>query len=165
MKLRTVLLPILFAVGLAGCFLSDGPLIDPQKAVFPYERIVYKEETSDDQLVLVHQGDAYLPSGRDSDANVGIRFLPVGDNLYLAEVKGVSDGKATYLHAILAVDPDKKTARSYAAVGDEKDAAPGLRACHDDICIDDVAAYVARAKAAIAAGGDPDAIYTIVEMK
>ena len=57
--LRIVVL-LLLASGLSGCFVSKQPLITKDQATFPYSRIGYGETDSTDVSTLVHEGDAYV---------------------------------------------------------------------------------------------------------
>ena len=54
-----------------------------------------------------------------------------------------------------------KVADAYRAYGTKADERPGLRACKDVICVDDLAAYLAYAKEQVAAGGKPDTSYKL----
>ena len=66
---------------------------------------------------------------------------------------------------MVKLDAAKHLAMTYKTVAHDSDIGPGLPACQadkkDTICIEDVNAYVALAKAAIAAGGKPDTTYDV----
>jgi hypothetical protein len=71
------------------------------------------------------------------------------------------DGVEQRLYALVHLDADHKAAETYASVGDEKDAGPGLRVCEAGVCIEDLAAYVAHAVAKADAGGNPDTVFDV----
>ena len=136
----------------------------PDKAAFPFETIVFHEQASDQPSKLVHEGDYYVSHEKGGDHFIQLRLMPVGDNLYVAELNGGDETPPVYLHAFLKVDPAAKTATSYKSVAPGKDDfGAGLRRCENDqVCIDSLDAYVAYAKAAVAAGEKPDVVYEFV---
>ena len=70
------------------------------------------------------------------------------------------------LYALLRADPSAKRVDSFAAVmPDGFQARPGLSICDKAVCIDDLDAYVAYARAQIELGAHPDAEYRIIEME
>jgi hypothetical protein len=159
-----ILAVLALAAGLSGCFTSDKPLIPPDKAAFPAETIVFHENGSDQPSKLVHERDYYVSHEKDGDHVIQLRLMPAGDNLYVLEMNGGDETPPLYLHAFLKVDPTAKTATSYKSVAPGKDDfGAGLHRCDkDQVCIDSLDAYVAYAKAAVAAGQKPDAVYEFV---
>ena len=161
--------PILFivllaALGLAGCFTSDEPLITDETATAPYAKITFAEEGSPkDKTTFVREGKAYV--AKTDSGTVTMHFKALGDDLYLAQSAGEQDSKILRLYALIKLDPKKHLAMTYKSMAGEGDAGPGLPNCRRDdmdaICIEDVDAYVALAKAAIAAGAKPDTTYNV----
>ena len=94
-----------------------------------------------------------------------MRFMPLGDDLYLAESTAEQEGKTMRLYGVVKLDAAKHLAMTYKTMARDGDIGPGLPACKADktdmVCIEDVDAYVALAKAAIAAGGKPDTTYDV----
>jgi hypothetical protein len=160
------------SVCLGGCFVSKKPLIAEDKAVFPYEKIVYLAQGSSDRRTLIRAGSAYVneaKSGSDDDGHV--RLLKVADTLYVAEVDATENNEVQYYYELLKVDLAAKTAVAYKALaGDgDSDLGPGLSRCdregQEQVCIDKLDAYVAYARRAIDAGAKPDTAYTIVSLE
>ena len=94
-----------------------------------------------------------------------MRFMPLGDDLFLAESSGEQQGQAIRLYAVIRLDRTKNVAMTYKSTADKSDAGPGLPSCRrqdmDMVCIEDVDAYVALAKAAMASGAKPDTTYDV----
>ncbi len=163
MKTR-VLFILLAAIGLAGCFTSDKPLFSDDQAVAPYAKITFAEQGSpDDKTTVIREGKSYVAKLDDGDMTM--RFMPLGDDLYLAESSGEQDGQLLRLYAVVRLDTAQNLAMAYKVMATDGDAGQGLSTCQrqdmDIICIEDVDAYVALAKAAIAAGADPDTTYSV----
>jgi hypothetical protein len=161
----------LAGASLSGCFVSKGPLIEDSKAASPYQTIVYAEQGSTETTTLTRQGSAYLLQPKSADGEGHIRFLKVADDLYVAQLDIVENSEAHYLYGLLKVDLPGKTVASYKAVAGAADAkpAPGLSHCDEkdleQVCIDDLDAYVVYARKAIDAGAKPDAVYKIVSVE
>jgi len=156
---------VVAAIGLVGCFTSDQPLLTDDNSVAPYAKITFRDEGSSDASLLTRQGNAYVAQG--SDNGITMRFMPLDrPDLYVAEVSGDDNGEQRRLYAVVKVDFAKGTAETYKAIAGDNDAGPGLRACEDHmICIDDLKAYIASAEAAIDAGAEPDGSYDITVEK
>ncbi len=154
-------------LALAACFASKAPLIPPGNAAFPVERLTFKGDTGDMQT-LEHVGDAYRVGPPDKDGRYALlRLAPAGDDIYVAEMwaEGKQD-EGGVLHALLVVDRAAGEIASYAALRPEGfEPVPGLSSCDSNACIEDLDAYVAYAKARIAAGVAPDVVYHIVAME
>ncbi len=164
MKIRLLFLSLLTAFGLAGCFTSDQPLVTDDKAVAPYAKIVFAEQGSpDDKTTLTREGKAYVT--KSEDGKMTMHFMALGDDLYLAESAGDQDGAVIRLYAVVKLDAKKGLAMAYKVMGQDSDIGPGLTHCKPDdsdvVCIEDVDAYVALAKAAITAGAKPDTTYKV----
>jgi hypothetical protein len=158
----------LLCLGLAACFTSKAPLIGPDDAAFPFERIVFAEVSRpDDRQSWTRKGDAYswrIDEGDEREALM--RLKAAGENLYVVQMEFSEAGKARRLYALLRADVPAKRVYSYASIKpDAFEAQPGLSICDDSVCIDDLDAYVAYAKGRIDAGAPPDAEYEIIEME
>jgi hypothetical protein len=157
--MRNVLFVLTASIGLAACFTSDEPLITDEMAVAPYARITYVQEGTDEQQVLIRDGNGNAVEGEPGSA---MRFAPVADNLYVAQATSDDAGKEILLYGLIAVDLDAGVARSYKAAAKPGDAGPGLRECDKDlICIDDLDAYIRLARKAYDDGAEPTAVYNI----
>ena len=164
MKTRTLFIILLAALGLAGCFTSTKPLFTDDQAVAPYAKITFvKHGSTDDKVALTRHGKAYVT--KTKDGTMTMRFMPLGDALYLAESTAEMKGKSMRLYGVVKLDTAKKLATTYKTYARDGDIVPGLTACEkgktDTVCIEDIDAYVALAKAAIAAGGKPDMTYDV----
>ena len=152
---------------LSACFTSKEPLIGADKAVFPYEEIVYAEADKGDPATLKRKGDAYSLKAANSDEEALFRFTPVADGLYVVQMEFTEDDEMRRLYALLKVDMEKKTVASYAAIApDAGVTAPGLVPCGDDtVCIELLDGYITYARSTIDAGRPPDTIYNIISVK
>lgn len=155
---------LLAALGLAGCFTSDKPLFTDDQAPAPYAKITFAEQGSpEDKTTLTREGTRYL--ARIDDGTMTMRFMALGDDLYLAETSAEEDDKVERLYAVLKLDTAQNVALAYKVIAADDDVGPGLPKCTredmDAICIEDVDAYVALAKAAIAAGTETELTYSV----
>jgi hypothetical protein len=155
---------LLAALGLAGCFTSDQPLFSDSQAVAPYAKITFAENSSpEDTTTVTRQGKSYV--AKLENGTMTMRFMPLGDDLYLAETAGEQDGTVQRLYAVLKLDKAQGLALAYKVMAQDEDVGPGLPKCKRDdmdaICIEDVNAYAALAKAAIAANAKPDTTYKV----
>jgi hypothetical protein len=164
MSLARILFLVLVTVGLSGCYQGSTPLIPADNAVFPYETITYRPQGSEDSKTLIHKGDAYVVQD-DADEPMLMRFMAIEGDLYVAELVGSNQGVTTVLYGTIKVDFAAKTVRTYASVADETDVGPGLRTCKDGVCVDDLDAYIAHARALIDAAAEPDTTYDIIALK
>ena len=58
---------LLLASGLAGCFISEGPLISDEQAAAPYEEITFQAEGESDGTVGVREGNAYMLRDQETE--------------------------------------------------------------------------------------------------
>jgi hypothetical protein len=155
-------------LGMAGCFTSREPLIGPEDAVFPFDRIVFGEVSRpNDRQSLVRKGDAYSFRPDDSEEREAfLRLKAVGENLYVVEMAFTEDDQVQRLHAVLKADPAAMRVYSFAAIRpDAFVAEPGLSVCGNMACIDDLDAYVAYAIRRIEAGVPADAVYRLIALE
>lgn len=151
---------LLLTLGLTGCFTSEQSLITDKAAVAPYEQISFQAEDDSQVTTGLREGNAYILQGQDTD--IALRFMDIGKGAYIVEVTGVEGTNIVRLFGALQIDFDAGTASAYKVFGSAGDLGPGLRSCSDDtICIDDLDAYVALARAEIESGAEPDAVYAI----
>ena len=166
MKPFSLVLVVLAAVGLAGCFTADQPLLTDDNSVAPYATISFRDKGSSDASLLRRNGKAYVAEG--SDNGVTMRFMPLDrPDLYVAEVIRQRQRRAAApLCRRQGRFRQAGTAETYKAIAGDNDAGPGLRDCEDHmICIDDLKAYIASAEAAIDAGAEPDGSYQFTVVK
>lgn len=163
----TARLPILIALlmttlALAGCFSSDGPLFTDDQAVAPYARIAFvSTEHPEEKVSLVRKGNIYFEDKARPDS---YRFMPLGDDLYVAEQ---TDTQGFRLYGLVRLDATKHVALVYASLASDDDVGPDLPKCEQQgndfqltICIKSLDTYIAHAKASIASGEKP-AIYKL----
>jgi hypothetical protein len=154
------LVGLVLTFGLAGCFTSERSLISDSEAAAPYERITFQTEDDSEIITGLREGSAYVLQEQETD--MALRFLDTGDDIYVVEVTGVDGGNIVRLFGALKIDFDAGTATAYKVMGEEQDVGPGLRQCNDNsVCIEDLDAYVALARAEIASGADPAGVYII----
>jgi hypothetical protein len=163
-----ILFVVLVCLGLSACFTSTVPLIGPDDAVFPYDKIVFGEVSRpDDRQTWTRKGDAYSFRPDDSEEReASIRLKVVGENLYVVQMEFTEAGKESRLFALLKADLAAMRVYSYASIipDDFKDV-PGLSRCDDVVCIEDLDAYVAYARAGMEAGHPPDTEYRIISLE
>ena len=165
MKTRflTLMFIVLAGLGLAGCFTSDQPLFTDDQAVAPYAKITFNEAGSPDKTTMVREGKGYVT--RTDDGTMTMRFMPVGDDLYLAESTGQMGDETLRLYALVRFDKAQNTAMAYKVMAEESDAGEGLQTCQrqdmDMICVGSADAYVTLAKAKMDSGAEPDSTYTV----
>jgi hypothetical protein len=146
---------------LAGCFVSETSLIAPGDAAYPYQEIAFTQADGED-VTLVREGDDYAMT--TSEGKVLLRFQLIRDNYYVVQM-GSDDPSEGWLFALLDVDFAGGTANAYKVIGSESDVAPGLTLCEQVICIASVQAFADYAIAAVQAGAQPEATYTIRSTK
>ncbi len=158
----------LLCLGLAACFTSKEPLIGPEEAAFPFERIVFAEVSrADDPQTWIRKDGAYSWRQDENDEREAVmRLKSVGEDLYVVQMAFTERNQPERLYALLKADLPAKRVYSFAGIKPDAFAArPGLGLCESAVCIEDLDAYVAYAKARIEAGDQPDAEYVIVELK
>ena len=158
-----ILAVLALAGGLAGCFTSEKSLVG-DKAVFPFETIVWKEDKGTEEVTMKRQGDHYLFRPKEADSDGYLRFMPAGD-LYVAELEFTEEGEVNHLYAILKVDLTAKTVEAYASMAPNNFSEDGFTACEGGMCIDNLDAYVAYGKRLIDDGRPPDSVYRIISTK
>ena len=151
---------LVLAAGLSGCFTAQTPLIG-DKAVFPYEKIVWMEEKGTEEVTMTHEGNAYRFRPKEAKSDGFLRLMPVGD-LTLAELEFSEAEKVNRLYAVLKVDMEAKTVQSFAAVAPDGFDEEGFTPCDDGMCVDSLDAYIAYARRLIDDGRPPDGVYRII---
>jgi hypothetical protein len=166
MKARflSLFIAVLAALGLAGCFTSDKPLFTDDQATAPYAKITFSQQDSpEDKTTLTRDGKGYVATF--DSGTMTMRFMALGDDLYLAETAAAQEGEVQRLYAVLKLDTAQNLALAYKVMAKDEDVGPGLPKCAredmDAICVEDVNAYAALAKAAIAGGAQPDTTYSV----
>jgi hypothetical protein len=167
MRLLRILSAIVLPLLVGGCYTSEKPLVSADKAVFPYEKIVYTEAGQTDQQTMTHQGNAYVMKNDKGD-QIGLLFMPVKGDYYVVQMGGKTDKGEAYLYGLVKLNADAKTADVYAMVADKSDIGPSLPACKDadsSICLTDLQPYIDHAMAMTGDGKKPAATYNLVELK
>ena len=162
--------PVLaLCVAVSGCFVSDAPLIGPDEASFPFERIVFEvDDRPGERQVLERDGDAYRLASPDSpDRTALLRLVAAGDGAWVAQMwppPEAEEKHIPYLYALLVVGDEGAEVSAYAAMK-PNDFVPrdGLAPCDNGVCIGSLEAYVAYALAQVAAGTPPETVYRIIE--
>ena len=167
-RLRGILFVLVAPLVLAGCFTSPEPLIGAGEAVFPYEKIVFRSaDREDDRQTWTRKGDSYSFKPDDGNGREAfVRLLPAGDDLYVVQMSFPEEDQTRHLFALVRVDLGAMQADSYSAIiPDRFEDVPGLSKCGDVICIGNLDAYVAYARAGIDAGNPPDVTYRIISLE
>lgn len=161
MKPIRFLLAALAVVGLTACYTSDKPLISDDDGVTPFEKITFinEKDASSKPITFVHDGKSFLSHSDDGDARLHLK--PVEGDYYVAQMSSDGGDGPQVLYAYMRIDVPNKVADMWRMFGTKADVRPGLRECKDAICIDDLNAYIAYGKEAIAAGAKADATMTI----
>jgi hypothetical protein len=164
MKPIRLLVALVALIGLSACYTSDNALVSDDDAATPFEKITFlgkpgEAKPDDKPIAFAREGKAYLTKGDSGD--MWLRLKPVEGDFYVAQLSGEGDGKTEYLYGYIRIDAAAKVADVWRSVGTKEDARPGLRECKDAVCIDDLAAYIAYAKEAVAAGSAPDSSFVI----
>jgi hypothetical protein len=156
---------VAMSAALSGCFMSETSLIDDAHAVAPYRKILYADSSGGEKQVLDREGRHYVIKAENGEVGT-VRFMAVGDDLYVVEAGGKDrDGKTTFLYALLKVDPAKKTATAYKAIAGDLDThlPKGLRDCargsDRTVCVDSLRAYADYAEAAMTLGAKADTVW------
>lgn len=151
------LLFLLFS--LTGCYEADRELISADDADFPFSRITYT--TGGETRALVRADGAYRIEGED-DLDAGIRFLRIDEGTYVAQVSGEGPDGPVVLLALVTADFATGTAEAHVTwAGRSAEAAGFARCSPDSFCVPSLEAYIAHARAEMAAGAEPDASYRI----
>lgn len=161
MSLKHILAVVALAAGLAGCFTSDKPLISDADSATPFKKITFGTPDSKEPTTVTLEGKAYV--AKQKEGTIALRFRLIEADLYLAEMSGADkEGKIQRLYGLVKLDRTANTAGAYKIMAGKDDFGPGLRDCKDStICIDDVNAYIALAKKAMAAAAKPDVVYKL----
>ncbi len=170
--LRLLRLGPLLALSLAlsGCFVSWIPLIAPDNASFPFERIVFHVADHPDEIhVLQRDGDHYRMTSADPPGkNALVRLKAVTDDVWVAQAWPPPERETgkdrPFLYALLVVGEDRAEVSAYAVVK-PADFVPraGLEPCERAICVEDLDVYAAYAVARAEAGMAPDIAYRLLE--
>ncbi len=159
---------VVFALlaSLAGCFMSREPLIGPDEASFPFERIMFRlDGESDGEQMLTREGDHYrMTDQKDPEHSILFRFRDVGDGAYVAQLWPPPEEQAeeAFLYAVM-LDRGETILVHGAMKPRDFTALPGLRLCDGEVCIDDLDAYADYVKQRIAAGAKPDLVHRVLE--
>lgn len=168
--LPRILSIIALCLGVAACFTNKTPLIGPEDAAFPFERLTFRPVGDEDEVqTLARDGDVYrFTNANAPDKHAFLRLRAVGENLYVAAFWGPPEaGEETpVLYALLAADLPANRVLSYASIKpDDFEPLPGLVACERHVCIEDLDAYAAYAKGRIDAGIPLDVTYEILSIE
>ncbi|MCB1488378.1 MAG: hypothetical protein KDJ88_13100 [Bauldia sp.] len=166
-RFRVILLVLLAPLLLTACFTSETPLIGPKDAVFPYETIVFRSmDRPEDRQTWDHSGDIYRFAPDGGDKAMSMRLKPIGDDLFVVQMEGPDDKPPAVLYALLKVDIANMTAESHSAImPDDFEPTPGLSVRDDMVRVDDLDAYIAYARARMAAGVPADVVYKIIALE
>ena len=109
-RMRRVLGLMAFAIialALAGCFTSEIPLISPQNADYPFQRITFVfisdggEGGDAKRTTISREGDAYVElNGQD---RVRYLFMQVADGLYIGQISDEDDGELELMYGIVQI--------------------------------------------------------------
>lgn len=161
MKLVRFVLAALAVAALSACYTSKSALIGDD-AVTPYTKMTFVGRDGDGEAVVFEKdGTGYLTRGENGQ-EVRLHLQAVEGDYYVAQLSGPpEEAGPQFLFGYLRIDPVAKTAETWHSLGTAADVRPGLSLCDDVICIDDLAAYIAYAKEAVAAGAAPDNTFDV----
>ena len=107
-----LLTTLIVALALAGCFVSESPLIKPQNTDYPFQSITFISATDEgssddpDRITLVRRGDAYVEQNKEDEETY--LFALVDDGLLIGQITVEDDdGKLGVLYAIFQVADDQ----------------------------------------------------------
>jgi hypothetical protein len=168
--LPRILSILALCLGVAACFTSPAPLIAPEDAAFPFERLTFRPAGDGGEVqTLTRDGDVYRFTNADEpDKHALLRLRAVGENLYVVAFWEPAEdaGRTPTLYALLAADLPANRVLSYASIKpDDFAPVPGIVPCDREACIEDLDAYVAYAKGRIDAGIPPDVTYEILSVE
>lgn len=166
MKLRLVspAAAIVLPLALAGCFTSEQPLLTVENAEFPFEKIVVADQGGS-LTTLQRKPEGYGVVGEEEAEGLVLLLDDLGDNTYLVQLSGETEEGPEILYGVVQANLEDKTAKLFLSVADESEIPPDndFKYCEPGVvCLADTAAYVAKARALIAAGAEPDNDFTIV---
>ena len=99
---------LIIAVVLSGCISSKTPLISPQNADYPFQRITFialgdKDKGKEaDRITLLRPGDVYVELNKE-DAERYL-FKRVADDLYIGQVSEMDDeGELQLLYGVVQI--------------------------------------------------------------
>jgi hypothetical protein len=162
MRATTLLATVTTAFALSGCFTAERPLLTDDNSVAPYQTVSFRSPGSEDAVVLSRKGKAYVAEKEGERAT--IRVAPIDrPNWFVLEFSDEKpDSKSGPYLALLKVDFAHGRAEAYKIFADKQDIGPGLRDCgNQNVCVDDLDAYVALAKRVVDAGAKPEGVYAI----
>lgn len=155
-----LLLAAAITLALSGCFTSTRPLVTDDTGVAPYATLTF-DNGRDDPVVFTREAGHYVTTTKESES-VYLHLLPVEDDLFVGQLAGPrSGGGLQYLYGYMRLDPAGGVAEIWRSTGRESDVRPGLSQCDGMICIDDLDAYIAYGREAVAEGLPPDTTYAV----
>jgi hypothetical protein len=160
-----ILFLVLICLGLSACFTSPVPLIGPDDAVFPFDRIVFGEVSRpDDRQTWTRKGDAYsYRPDASEEREAQMRLKRVAENLYVVQMEFTEDNQIRRVYALLKANLEAERVYAYSSIIPDNFAdVPGLRKCDEVVSIDDLDTYIAYARAGMEAGHPPEAEYRII---
>ncbi len=93
---------------LAGCFVSEAPLIGPGNAVYPFQSMVLYDASGDeeDTATLARRGDVYVDLAGEDEGQY--MLAAIDDDLYLAQMRVQDDtGKVSWIYGIVQFAGDE----------------------------------------------------------
>jgi TPR repeat protein len=144
-RFLTILLPL---TSVAGCYISDKPLMTANLAVFPFEAVTYQLEGAPDSATLVRTSDGYLMiAGSQNYQDLAkLLFYQLADSWYVVEML-TSKGTA---YATIGLDTATATAYTFDTNLSERTS------------IADLTDYLKVAELSMRGGRNPDQSYVIL---
>jgi tetratricopeptide (TPR) repeat protein len=163
---------LLLCLGLVGCYVSDKPLISADQATPPpFAALTYKEKAN--TVTLVRKGgglvEVLATAPDDSDGAASPPFeavmllLRVADDYFAFQFPDPKSPQVSY--GGLHIDTSANKLELLAFGGVPQDNMPsGLRTCGDNVCVDNLAAYIKTLKDAINSKQKPDLTFDILSI-
>lgn len=155
MKLTRFALVAVALTVLSACYTSQTALVTDEFSVAPYETMTFRNENNE-ELVFTRNRVSYVTQTEQGET-IHLNLMPVEGDFYVAQLSGNSPGKPSeYLYGYMQIDAAKGVALVWRTLGKSEEARPGLRECDNQICIDDINAYIAYGKEAVVGRMKPD---------
>lgn len=148
-KIALLVILIVSALGLSGCFKSEQPLISARDADFPFTTITYADPNGK-EFTLKKTGDAYV-STEDGDESA-LRLKAIDESTYIGQIAVEDDDGGGYLYALVEVAEDRQSFFFLHPVANEQATTAanqgkhGFRLCDDGfVCISTLDGFVSFA--------------------
>ena len=145
-KVALIVILVVSALGLTGCFKSEQPLISAGDADFPFTTITYADPNGK-EITLNKTGDTYVNT--DDGDESALRLKALDENTFIGQIAVEDDDGDGYLYALVEIAEDRKSFYFLHPVANEQAIAAanqgkhGFRPCDDGfVCISTLDGFV-----------------------